>query len=172
MGRKKALISQEYQEIISKDIKQIPDNEVIIKLKAIQASINHKVAEVAEFYDIGQSTLMRWISTYKKFGIEGLKAKGRGHNPSKLSQTQKLGIKEWIISGKDSKGKQVHWTLKRLIKEIYLVYQIEITKTPLWLILISMRLSLKKPRPEHHKSDKDSQEAFKKNSRNDGKERR
>ena len=167
MGRKKTLINSEYQEILTSDLKNIPDYEIILKLKAIQATLNHKVVEVAEIFDISPSSLMRWINSYKKYGTNGLKAKNRGHNPSKLSQDQKTIIREWIISSKDSTGAQVHWTLKRLIKEISLIFQIKISKTPLWLTLISMKLSLKKPRPQHHKSDKEAQEAFKKNSRYD-----
>ena len=167
MGRKKTLIDSSFNDLISEDIRKIKDYGVVIKLKAIQASITHKESEVAEFYGIARSSLLRWISNYNKFGVEGCMNKSRGHNPSKLNQDQKDIIREWIISCTDSKGKQVHWTLKRLIKEIFIVFNLEITKTPLWLTLGSMGLSLKKPRPQHYKSDEEEQEAFKKNSKND-----
>ena len=167
MGRSKTLIDSSYNEVLSEDILRIKDYEIVIKLKAIQASITHKESEVAEIFGISRSTLLRWISNYNKYGIDGCKVRSRGHNPSKLNEEQKGIIKEWIISGKDNQGNQVHWTLKRMIREILIVFEVEITKTPLWLTLISMRLSLKKPRPQHYKSDIEEQVIFKKNSRID-----
>ncbi|MBZ0243085.1 MAG: winged helix-turn-helix domain-containing protein [Bacteroidales bacterium] len=167
MGRTKTLIDTSYSDVISMDIKNISDYEVIIKLKAIQASITHKESTVAEIFGIARSTLSRWISNYKKYGIEGCCSKSRGHNPSKLSLAQKETIRNWLTSGKDSQGRQVHWTLRRLIQEIALVFGKEITKTPLWITLHSMQLSLKKPRPQHYKADIAQQEDFKKNSRTD-----
>lgn len=167
MSRSKTLINSSYENIIAEELKSIKDNEIIIKLKAIQASITHKESDVAEIFGISRSTLLRWISNYKNDGIAGCKSKSRGHNPSKLSKEQKNIIKQWIISGKDNSGKQVHWTLKRLMKEILNEFKIEISKTPLWLTMKALGLSLKKPRPEHHKSNKEDQEVFKKNSKYD-----
>lgn len=167
MGRAKTLIDSSYSEAIAKDIRSISDSDVTIKLKAIQASITHKEATVAEIFGIARSTLSRWISNYKRHGIEGCRQRGRGHNPSKLSLEQKATIKDWVRSGKDNNGRQVHWTLRRLIQEISLIFGMKISKTPLWLTLHSMQLSLKKPRPQNYKADRNQQEVFKKNSRND-----
>lgn len=162
MGRKKTLIDSSYTDVIASDIKGIKDYEVIIKLKAIQACITHTESEVAEIFGIARSTLVRWIKNYIKDGIDGCRIKSKGHNPSKLTQEEKEKIKEWIINCKDDKGNSVHWTLKKLIKEISLVFNISITKTPLWITLLSMNLSLKKPRPQHHKSSPEQQVGFKK----------
>ena len=118
MGRTKILIDSSYNDIIISDMQKIKDYEIIIKLKAIQATLTHKESEVASMFGIARSTLSRWISNYKKGGIEGCKPKSRGHNPSKLNQEQKDIIRNWIINSVDNEGNQVHWTLKRLIQEI------------------------------------------------------
>jgi len=165
MGRRKTLLDISYQEVIASDLKSILDYDTVIKLKAIQATLTHKESEVAEIFGLARSTLLQWISNYKKNGVDGIRNKSRGHNPSKLSEREKEKINEWIISCKDSTGKPVHWTLKRLIREIQLVFGKEITKTPLWITLIKMNLTLKKPRPKHHKSNVEQQADFKKNSR-------
>jgi transposase len=167
MGRTKTLLNNNDQELLRMHIKSMSNSDVLIKLLAIQATFTHKESDVALIFSISRSTLIRWISNYKKFGISGCRSKKRGHNPSKLSTEQKEIIRGWILSSKDNKDNQVHWTLKRLIKEIHQVFNKEITKTPLWLTLISMNLSLKKPRPQHYKADEEKQEIFKKNSRND-----
>jgi len=165
MGRTKTLINSDLIELVESDLSEIKDSDTVIKLKAIKAAYSHNESEVASIFDIARSTLERWAANYKKFGVDGLKNKSKGHNPSKLSQEEKEVIKEWILSGKDSNGHQVHWTLKRLIKEILMVFNKEITKTPLWLTLTSLNLSVKKPRPKHYKSDEAKQSEFKKNSR-------
>lgn len=167
MGRPKLLMTYDLIQLVNTDLKEIKDSEVVLKLLAIKASFSHKESDVATIFNISRSTLLRWMSNYKNYGIEGCKNKSRGHNPSKLSDDEKSKIKEWVLTSKDSQGKQVHWTLKRLIKEILLVFNKEVTKTPLWLTLLSMNLSLKKPRPQHRNSDKKKQEDFKKNSRID-----
>ena len=163
MGRSKTLLDLSYQEVIASDLKNFANFETVIKLKAIMATLTHKESEVAEIFGIARSTLLRWVSAYKKYGVEGITNKSRGHNPSKLGTKEKEIIKEWITTCKDSAGKPVHWTLKRLIKEISLVFGKEITKTPLWITLIKMNLTLKKPRPKHHKANEEQQEDFKKN---------
>ena len=165
MGRRKIFTESIYREQIAKDLKSISESNVVIKLRAIESALTHNEAEVAKIFNIARSTLTLWISKYKKDGIDGLRNQQRGHNPSKLSTTEKELIKEWIVTCKDSKGKMVHWTLHRLIKEIKDVFQIEIKQTPLWITLHKMDLVLKKPRPKHHLSDDEAQEAFKKNSR-------
>ena len=165
MGRKKTLVTPELLQLVESDISEIKNSDIVIKLKAIKASYSHKQSDVAEIFDIARSSIERWTSNYKKYGIEGLKNKSRGHNPSKLSEEEKAKIKEWILNGRDTKGKQVHWTLKRLIREIHTVFNKEITKTPLWLTLGALNLSIRKPRPKHYKSNEEEQVEFKKNSR-------
>jgi transposase len=164
MGRKKSLINSEILALIDSDLSNIKDSDTVIKLKALKAASMHNEAEVASIFNVSRSTIERWLSSYKKYGIEGLRPKSRGHNPSKLSPEQKELIKQWIVNQTDSNGHPVHWTLKRLIQEIILVFNIEITKTPLWLTLHSMNLTVKTPRPRHYKSDKAKQSEFKKNS--------
>lgn len=167
MGRKKSLINSEIIEYVESDLNHIKDSGTVIKLKAIKASYHHNIKEVASIFDVDRSSIERWSSNYKQYGIEGIKQKSRGHNPSKLNPEEKEKLKQWILSETDSKGQQVHWTLKRLISEIQLVFNKEITKTPLWLTLHSLNLSVKKPRPKHYKSDESKQSEFKKNSRKD-----
>jgi len=167
MGRKKSLLNNTYIDLLESDIKQITDSEIVLKLKAILASMTHNESLVSEIFGISRSTLTRWMKNYKKDGVLGLKNKSRGHNPSKLSEEEISIIKEWILACKDSTGKPVHWTLKRLIAEIQTVFGIQISKTPLWITLTKNALTPKKPRPKHHKSDKEKQDSFKKNSKFD-----
>lgn len=167
MGRHKFLLTAEIQHKIDSDLKQIPNSKIVLKLTALKAATTHRQSDVAKMYNISRSTLQRWAFLYKNFGKEGLKAKPKGHNPSKLTKTEKAIVKQWIIDSKDHSGTLVHWTLRRLKQEIFDNFGKTVGKTPLWLSLKSMGLSLKKPRPRHYKADLKKQEDFKKNSSND-----
>lgn len=163
MGRNKELLSEDISKSIESDLRTMPNSVLLFRLTALKAASNNKQEEVARIFNISRSTLQRWANAYTTDGIEGLKPKPKGHNPSKLSQDEQEQIKSWILKCTDHNGKNVHWTLKRLKKEIQIVFGKEVGKTPLWLLLKKMGLSLKKPRPKHYKSDPILQEAFKKN---------
>jgi len=164
MGRQKKLLSAEVHNRIKSDLNNIPDNKIIFKLTALKAASINKQVDVANMFGISRSTLQRWAIAYKDYGVEGLKPKQKGHNPSKLTAEEKDKIRAWIVDSTDHNGKNIHWTLKRLKHEISTIYGKEVGKTPLWILLKKMGLSLKKPRPKHYKSDSDLQEAFKKNT--------
>jgi transposase len=164
MGRHKKLLSPDVYGKINSDLNRIPDHELIFKLTALKAASTNKQIDVANMYGISRSTLQNWARAYKYHGIEGLKPKPKGHNPSKLSASEKDTLRNWIINCSDNSGKKAHWTLRRLKKEILTVFGKEVGKTPLWISLKKMGLSLKKPRPKHYKPDPDLQDSFKKNS--------
>ncbi len=162
MGRHKFLLTNEILNKIETDLKQIPNNKTLLMLSALKAAATHNQRDVAIIFNISRSTLQRWASLYKDHGIEGLKPKPKGHNPSKLSKSEKETIKKWIIDCTDNSNNDVHWTLKRLKQEILNVFGKTVGKTPLWLALKAMGLSLRKPRPRHYKADLKKQEVFKK----------
>ena len=167
MGRHKSLLTAEIHCKIESDLKQIHNSEIILKLTALKAATTHRQSDVAKMYNISRSTLQRWASLYKDFGKEGLKVKPKGHNPAKLTKSEKETINKWILDSSDHSGTQVHWTLNRLKQEIFNNFGKTVGKTPLWLTLKAMGLSLRKPRPRYYKADLKKQEDLKKNSRND-----
>lgn len=167
MGRHKSLLTVEIQHKIDADLKQIVNSDIVLKLTALKAASVHRQSDVAKMYNISRSTLQRWAFLYRNFGKEGLKAKPKGHNPAKLTESEKDTLKQWILDSKDHSDNPVHWTLNRLKQEILNNFGKTVGKTPLWLALKSMGLSLKKPRPRHYKADLKKQEDFKKNSSND-----
>ncbi len=81
---------------------------------------------------------------------------------SKLNDEQKMFIEEWLITGRNASGGPIHWTLKKLKREIEKEFGIEIGTTPLWKHMLGMGLVLKKPRPIHAKANQEEQEGFKK----------
>jgi len=156
-----------YHEIAleaEKEFYKIKDGKLATQLRAIMAFENNTAEQIAKVFKVSVRTVFRWINKFSRYGIEGLKDQPKGHYQPKLSEAQKLQVKNWIINGINSKAESVHWTLEKLRAEIHNEFGIKITTTGLWKNLKKMGLTLKKPRPIHHKADKEAQEALKKNS--------
>lgn len=146
-----------------KEYNKLKDGKLSTQLRAIMAFEHNSAEHIADVFQVSTRSVFRWIHKFSNHGIEGLKDHPKGHYKSKLSDTQKQQIKDWIKKGTNSKNDIIHWTLEKLKTEIYSEFSVEITTTALWKNLKKMGLTLKKPRPIHHKSNKEEQEAFKKN---------
>lgn len=165
MGRPKEVIGHELGEEALIALESIRESNIVIKLQAIVSCARHPVSRVADILGKDRITLWRWITSFRNYGVEGLKEKKRGHNPSKLNDEQKTIVYSWVDKGIDAQGKAVHWTLKKLLSEIEKEFGIQLTKTPLWIMLRSMGFRMKVPRRTHIGADKIKQEEFKKNRR-------
>jgi transposase len=146
------------------EFNKLNDGKLATQLRAIMAFEENSAEQIAKVFKVSIRTVFRWINKFIEQGIDGLIDQPKGHYPSKLTEFQKEHIKSWIISSKNNNNEDIHWTLKKLKYEIFNVFDVEITTTALWNHLNKMNLTLKTPRPVHHKADKTEQEAFKKNS--------
>jgi transposase len=165
MGRPKEVIDYELEEQAIIALESISESSIVIKLQAIVSCARHPVLRVADILGKDRITLWRWITSFRKYGVEGLRDKQRGHNPSKLNNDQKAIVYSWVDKGIDASGETVHWTLKKLLSEIEKEFGVILTKTPLWIMLRSMGFRMKVPRRTHIGADKTKQEEFKKNCR-------
>ncbi len=165
MGRPKLAIDLALIRKAAVELKGLRDSQISIKLKAIIAAGTHRVKDVGEIFQVSSVTIFRWTRLFKQYGIEGLKPRPKGHMSSKLTDEHKERILRWIDKSENNLGEQIIWTIDKLRGEIKEVFSIEIGRTPLWKHLKKMGLVLRKPRPEHYKTDKALQEAFKKNSK-------
>jgi len=165
MGRPKIKVDSGAILMAKEELKKIKDSKLSIQLKGIIAVADHPVEDVASILKVSTRSILRWIKWFKEGGVESLKDQPKGHMKSKLEDVHKKEIEAWIVSGKNREGKPTHWTIDKIKKEIEKRFAITIGRTPLWKNLKKMDLVLRKPRPVHTKSDKASQEAFKKTLR-------
>lgn len=162
MGRPKIGLDPSMILMAEEELKKIKDSKLSVQLKGIIASADHPIEDVASILKVSTRSILRWIKWFKEGGIESLKDQPKGHMKSKLEDAHKKEIELWIVSGKNSEGKSIYWTIDKLKDEIEKRFGITIGRTPLWKHLKKMDLVLRRPRPVHAKSDKESQEAFKK----------
>ncbi len=165
MAGKKHFVDDDFFNKVEEALSTMKDSKIHFKLMALRAIKDHTYAEVKEFFQVSRNTLIEWQKAFKVAGIEGIKEKPKGHYPSKLNEEQIAEIRKWIVDSRNSKGQPVNWTIEKLRQEIKGIFGIVVAQTPLWKRLKKMNFVLKRPRPEHHKSDKATQEDFKKNTR-------
>ena len=130
MARPKINIDLETVTKAEEELEKIKDSKLSIQLKAIIAAAEHPVENVAKILKISARSIFRWITKFKEGGVEGLRDRPKGHMRSKLTEGHKKDIEQWIVRGKNVRGEPVHWTLKKLKKELLNLFQ-------LYLLLLS-----------------------------------
>jgi transposase len=165
MARPKSKIDPKTLENAETELKKLAHSKLSLQLKAIIASSDNTVQEVAKIFKVADRTVFRWVDRFTESGIDGLRDRPKGHLSSKLSQEHLNEIENWILSGKNAAGQSICWTLGRLQNEVETTFEISIGITALWNYLGKMNLVLRKPRPEHASADKQLQSEFKKNRR-------
>ena len=165
MARPKSILTEDLIQRADRDLKKIKGGIIAVKLQAIISSYKYPVATVACIIGVSTATIYNWIVRYRKYGIEGLKNKPRGHYPSKLSQQQKEIIFKWLKDAVSPDGKPIVWTIGKLQKSVEEVFGVSLSHTPVWKMIRRMGFSLKRPRPRHRKSNPQMEEEFKKNAR-------
>lgn len=142
---------------------ELKEGKMAIQLRGIIAFRDNTAEEVAGILMVTPRSIFRWVKNFKENDIEGLRERPKGHHKAKLTGEQKAQIKEWVTSRKNSKGETICWTLRKLRMELQKEFGVTISEPGLWYNLRNMGLVIKKPRPLHHKADKEEQGKFKKN---------
>ena len=167
MGRHKetSFIDPALCERAQQDLEGLPDGMLAFRLTAIRAlSRSLNISVICEVLDTSRKTMFRWARDYKKWGLDGLIDRMKGHRGRLLNSDQEAEIKRWLTEQSDSTGLPVHWTLQRLqlaIKETMGI-SISISRLGFWLKEWGFRRKV--PRPHHRKADPQAQEEFKKKS--------
>ena len=165
MARPKEIVDRRLAEAAKQELVRIKNARLTIKLQAIVSVTSYPFKTTAEVLGVHPVTVWRWIKKFRAGGVGALQDRPKGHNPTKLSAAHQQEIGGWLETGRDAKGKPVHWTLHRLAVEVHQRFGIQITKTPLWQVVRSLGFRQKVPRPIHAKKDPASQQRFKKTPR-------
>ena len=79
----------------------------------------YSIEEVADFLDVGLSSVRRWIATFRKQGVDGLAAQPVPGRPPKLTSTQEKIVCRWLADNPTEHGFATElWTAPRLARLI------------------------------------------------------
>ena len=163
MARPKEVVDRDLVRKAQVVLEEISDNQICVRLQAIISSGDHPMSLVADIMGVHPTTVWRWSKRFKENGVDGLRDRPKGHNPSKLGSEHRRIIFEWLNKSENAEGDCVHWTIPLLKEEVQRVFGIGMGKTPLWLMVRKLGFRQKVPRPHHAKADREEQEVFKKN---------
>ncbi len=162
MARHVDISSERLQEAVEA-LKGLPDSKLQFRLLAVVKAAEKGISGVSDFFGVHYNTVSVWIRRFKAGGVEALKDRPKGHNPSKLSPEQLNEIERWIEGQTNRQGKVIHWTLEKIRAEIREAWGIAIAVGPLWGHLQRLGYRHKSVRPRHtNRPDEAAVEAFKK----------
>lgn len=165
MARPKTTVTEAEKELAIAERESIKDWATVLRLSAIIAYAENSAEDVGRLFGVARETVAHWSSLFHRYGVAGIQNKAKGHRPRKLSPDQREILRTWILSGRNSEGKRVHWNLKRLCLAIKEQMEINIAYGTLSETLSDMRLVIKRPRPMHYHHDPGKVEEFKKKRR-------
>lgn len=125
------------------------------KLEAVISAHKHGISQVAKVYDITRTTLTSWVKHIKNNSMEKLNAPTERKKKSKLNDSQRQIILEWIKA--DSQ-----LTIKAIRIKIEESFDVELSKSTVHREIKKLNYSYIKPRPQHFKQDQIKVAEFKK----------
>lgn len=88
MARPKTKVDKVLLGRVETALKKQPNKKVVMKLLAIKASAEQTGETVAQVMGVSRPTIYDWIDRFEKDGVYGLLDLPKGHNPSKLNESQ------------------------------------------------------------------------------------
>lgn len=131
-------------------------SRIAIKLKAISALRHSSIKTISEVFSISKNTLKSWANKFEKDGVEGLYPKQKKSRTPKLTVDHINILGQWVKSNPSI-------TLKEICVNVKAEFNISISQFTAWTYLKKAGLSYITARKKHYKSNKDTQEEFKKN---------
>lgn len=165
MSRHKVEISRRYMSSrkLLQTYKECNDSKMKIKLLALLKIYEGEPStHVAEELKISDASVRTWLSRYNEHGLEGLNPKKRRPNPWKLSEEQKLQVKEILTKSPREAGfNRSNWTIPLLKIWIDRNLNIIYKQSSLYDVVHNLGFSLQRPRKENKQANIKDQEAFK-----------
>jgi transposase len=110
-----------------------------------------------------RQTLRDWVLRYNESGLEGLYNKPKGHRKRALTPESEAGLRAMIEAGPPEGRSLVRWRCIDFQAYLEETFGIKIHERTVGKILKRLGFSYITGRPQHHKTDRVTQEAFKKN---------
>jgi transposase len=112
------------------------------------------VATIARTLGVGQRSVWRWVDTYHRHGLPGLRARPIPGRPSYLSAEQTAHLAQVLLCGAQAAGYRTELgTWKRVAKVTRKEFQVPYPPTALWPLLRGRGWRWQKPEPRARQRD-------------------
>lgn len=103
-----------------KEYKRAGNVNMVIRIKAIIAYLTNKpVHKIAQYFDVSEKTIKRWIKEYEYNGINGLQTKPRSGRPPKLNQKELDDLKKIV-----QEDNERVWVARHFCTTIYITFSV------------------------------------------------
>lgn len=148
---------------LKKRIRTEHDADVRDRLRVIVfAAKGLKNKEIADRLGYSLPWVQKWISRYKKEGVDGLRDGLRTGQPSLLTDEQIFILYDEILAGPDPSGPLSRYRISDVQALIERLFRVEFSLSGTHALMKRMKLSHIKPRPSHPKNDLQAMEEWKK----------
>ena len=119
--------------------------------------------QVAELFGEDRRTIQRWVKTFEKYGLDGLRDGQRPGRPRKLSSQQCRALEKDLRRSPDEFGLTGHlWDGKLLAEHLDRHYAVKLGVRQCQRLFKQMGFRFRKPRPQLAQSDPVAVESLKK----------
>jgi transposase len=147
---------------LSKLINSTSNARLRLRLLAVSHFIDGKNrTEIASFLKVSRLSVNKWIKAYLDAGLDGLIEKQRSGRPSRLTQSQKKRLKNYVISNaiKPEGGRLQGSDITQFIAD---EFNVSYKPSGVYRLLHELNLSWITTRSKHPKQSEEEQEDFKK----------
>jgi transposase len=165
MKQKKEFLPQWSVKELKRMYKGEKDQKVKMRiLCAIHRKSGDTLFEITEKTQISKSTIHDHLKRFKQGSKEALFDKKRPGKPPKLSLAQRKRLDSVLLRNPKEFGYEVDvWSTKLIMNYVKKEFKKSYTFYGMCKLLRSIKYSLQKQRPIHHKGDEKEQKRFKKN---------
>jgi len=115
------------------------------------------LSDTAEAVGASVSSVWRWRQAYREGGWEGLRPRPTPGRPSKLSESQKQGLREVLEAGPLAARYPTDlWTLKRVAEVIRKRFGVRYNTCHVWTVLVKLGWSCQKPERRARERDEEA----------------
>ena len=147
--------SPEFLRKMSKSQKHIHSRD---RIRSVYLAMkNNSLNQIIEILDRSRGSVKKWIRNYNNNGLNGLLEQKKNIRKTKLLECHKENFIARVCNGPTKEDKVQSFGLVYIQGILLQDYQLQYSISGTAKLLKNLKISYTKPRPLHHKTDKDIQ---------------
>jgi transposase len=165
MRRAAKIIREASVEELKSREREVKDVRERKRLMGIRLKVEgYSVPEIMRIIPVSQSGLLTWVNNFNEKGFDGLVSKKPPGKRRFLNEEQIVVLREWIKEGPEEQHGCFFWTGNKLIEAVEKEFGVKYSLNGMYDLLKDLGYSRQVTKAQHHKSDPEKAEEFKKNS--------
>ena len=131
----------------------------VLAVEAVERGL--PVGQVADTFNVGRTTLFRWLRNYSSDGLDGLQRKTGSGRPRLLDDLDDDDLRQIVMFPASDFGYETDlWTVGRLQQVIEEVWEVKVSKDTIWRRLRDAGLTYQKPERRYFEVDEKARQKW------------